>query len=371
MAEQSNAGRNILLTGVALGIIAIGLGAYSLVSFKAEQPLITVTSKPAKAEALAAEAVAVKEALTSSHAVVDVAPKGVEINGKPRFAPIFFAPELWQVAFDAQKKNVVMDVYDPTAPCIHEEVPNSWFIKNGIAEALGRADGLDMDSDADGFSNREEYLAKTNPSDAASLPPLVQPNKPPKLEVVKVEKANAVITVDSTLAYEEKPTEAGIKIFARVGDQQPILKASVKPGDSFGLGGKTDPKRFTVVGFEKATYTDSSGNAQQEMSLRVKDNVTIAGEKEFVVRPGRPRTDSKDRGTPNAKGRAISDTTVTLRVTAGPAAGKNFQVPLKGSFEVPGSAGITCVLESVDASGSVNILPQGAESPVNVPKATK
>lgn len=373
MADQSNAGKHILITGVALGVVAIGLGIYSMVSLKPEQPLTDVSAKSAKADALAAEAVAVKEALLGNHDVVDIAPQGAEINGKPRFTPIFFAPELWQVAYDDKKKNVIMDVYDPTAPCIHKDVPNAWFIKNGIAEALGRSDGLEMDSDNDGFSNYEEYLARTNPADASSLPPLVQANKTPKLEVVKVEKASAVITVDSSLAVEATPpADAGIKIFARVGDTQPIHKATVKPGDPFGLAPGDKSERFTVIGFVKADFANSAGDMESEMCMKVRDNATVAGEKEFVIRPGRPRAGGKDQGTPNAKGRVINDTTVTLRVTAGPAAGKpegTFKVPEKGSFTVPGSKGITCKLESVDAAGTVNVLPKGAESPVNVPKA--
>ena len=81
-------------------------------------------------------------------------------------------------------------------------------------------------------------------------------------------------------------------------------------------------------------------------------------------------------GSPNEKGRRISDTTVFLRVTAGSACGKpegNIRTQLYGSFLIPGGKSdgseLRATLESVDASGSVNILLDGAESPINVPKA--
>lgn len=339
---------------------------------KAEQPKTVIEGRSAKTDTLTASAASVREALSRSHTIVDVAPEGAEIKGSPRFTPLFFSPELWQVSLDDQQKNVIIDIYDPSAPPLHEQVPNVWFIQNDIADALGRSDGLDIDSDNDGFSNLEEYLANTHPADASSMPPLVQANKAPKLEAVKVEKSYAVLTVDSNLAYEEKPTEAVVRIFAKVGDQTPLRKIVVHSGDSFDLNDKSTEGRFTVVGFEKVNYTDSVGNPQPEMALKVRDNITLAGEKEFTIRPGRPRPDSKDAGTPNAKGHLISDTTVTLRVTAGSAAGKpegTFRVPLKGTFKVPGAPNITCVLESVDAAGSVNVRPEGAESPVSVPKA--
>lgn len=372
MADQSNAGRNALIVGVVLGLAGAGLGVYTMMENKVERTVAAITSDT-RADSLAAEAEQLLAEKERNRTIVDVAPEGAQVNGKPRFTPLFFSPELWEVSLDDQKKNTVIDIYDPTAENLHGQVPNTWFISNGIADALGRADGLELDSDGDGFTNREEFAARTSPSDPTSLPPLVKAGAPPKLEVVRVENANATITVDSMLAYDANPTEAGIRVYARVADSQPIVKCSVKPGGTFGLGGKSNPKRFTVLGFEKASFTDGAGNTNQESVLRVRDNVTVSGEKEFIIRAGRPRPKDKDQGTPNAKGRTIRDTTVTLRVTAGPMAGKpegTFQVPYKGTFKVPGSD-ISCVLESVDDAGTVNVLPEGAESPVQVPKAAK
>lgn len=372
MADQSNSGRNALIIGVLLGLAGAGLGVYTMMTDKVEKAVALVTSE-SRADSLTAEAEQARADKERDRTLVDVAPEGALVNGKPRFTPLFFSPELWEVSLDEQKKNTVIDIYDPTAENLHGQVPNTWFIANGIADALGRADGLDIDSDGDGFTNREEFAARTNPSDPTSLPPLVKAGATPKLEVVRVENANAIITVDSMLAYEANPTEAGIRVYAHISDAQPLVKCSVKPGSTFGLGGKSDPKRFTVLGFEKATFTDGAGNANEESVLRVRDNVTVSGEKEFTIRAGRPRPKDKDHGTPNAKGRAIRDTTATLRVTAGPMAGKpegTFQVPLKGTFKAPGSD-VSCVLESVDEAGSVNILPEGAESPVQAPKAAK
>ena len=73
----------------------------------------------------------------------------------------------------------------------------------------------------------------------------------------------------------------------------------------------------------------------------------------------------------------ITDTTITMRVTAGSAHGKpegKFGVQMNASFAIPGGKAdgseLRATLESKDASGAVNIRLDGAESPVNVPKAS-
>ena len=381
MADQSNPGRNALIVGIVLGLAAGGLGAYTMVSNKVTVPATDLDAAGTKAAALTAHAEQAKSDKERSRKIVDVAPEGAVVNNKPRFTPIFFSPELWQVSIDSKKMTTVIDIYDPKAESLHNGVPNAWFISNNIADALGRADGLTLDSDGDGFSNLEEFSAETSPSDPNSLPPLIEAGKPNhKLEVVSTSEDKAVIEVESMLAYEANPTETSITIHAdRSGSKRIGKKIKVKPGDSFGLGGpKSDPKRFTVVGFEKMSYTDSVGNKAEESALRVRDNQTLTGEKEFIIRPGltrvRPGAKNNDIGTPNVKGRDINDASATLRVTAGPKAGKpegTFTVMLKDSFKVPGDEKISCTLESIDAQGTVNVRPEGAESPVIVPKAAK
>lgn len=366
MSEQTNFGKGALITGIVLGVAVGGFGAYTLSSNTVERPQTALNGDGAKAAAaltqVAEQAVAERK---KNHAISDVAPEGAEVNGKPRYTPIFFSPELWQVTLDADKKNTVIDIYDPTAPNIHADVPNHWFITNGIADALGVSDGLAQDSDADGFSNREEFDAGTHPNDAASLPALVQAGKAPKLEVVEVAEASAVIGVDSALAYDAQPTVVGIRIFAKPGDPRPLYRFNdLKVGDSFGLTDKESDKRFTIVAFQKEDYA-----GLEESVVLVRDNVTAGAEKEFTIRSGTPtKVGARDFGTPSAKGRVIKDTTVKLRVTAGAKTGEEFSVQLSGTFKVPGTD-ISCKLESIDAAGSVNVLPEGVESPVNVPKA--
>lgn len=61
---------------------------------------------------------------------------------------------------------------DPmTGDPIHPPIPNLWWIQNRIDP--GFADSPKRDPDQDGFSNLEEFNAKTDPNDAKSIPSLI------------------------------------------------------------------------------------------------------------------------------------------------------------------------------------------------------
>lgn len=376
MAEKSNPGVKALVTGAILGLASAGFAGYTYMD-KAVAPETNINVSKG-GQSLTAEADKVKESLKRDRTVADAAPEGAKVNGQPRLAPLFFSTELWQITLDDQQKNTVVDIYDPASPSIHGDIPNTWFISNNIADALGRSDGKVLDSDSDGFTNEEEFAAKTCPSAATSYPDLVQPSgSAPKLEVVKVSVARATLVVDNMFGISTTtPTSANIRIFAKHTDMTPVWKGDVKPGDSFDLPGEKTG-RFTVVRFDKAEFPSFSGMSKENVVV-VRDNMTASPDKEFIIRAGsKTAAGTKDYGTPNEKGRRISDTTVTLRVTAGSAVGKpegEIRTQPYASFVIPGGKAdgseLKATLESIDGSGSVNIRLDGAESPVNVPKAS-
>lgn len=370
MADQSNPGRNALIIGAVLGIAAAGIGVYTMMSSKVTAPDTDVHYTKTDSS-LTAQAEKVQAELKSDRTITHAAPEGAFINGKPRLAPLFFSTELWQITSDAQQKNTIIDIYDPKAQNIHGDIPNTWFIANGIADALGRADGPSLDSDNDGFSNQEEFLSKTSPSDAKSYPALVRVNEVPKLEVVGISEASAVISVSGSLQYEANPTEAEIRIFKAEGELQPTFKKVVKPGQNFGL--KEGDNRFTFVKFSKVTRTDLGGNKTELPVIVVKDNETAdPALQQFEIVPGTPRI-AKAAKPDDVRGRQIKDKTITLRTTAGSQKGKTVKCQEKGTFAIPGGYSdgkpMNAKLESTDKAGSVNILVDGMESPVNVPKA--
>ena len=129
MAEQNNFGKTALITGIVLGVLAGGYGAYTMTGSKVDKPQTRLNAGDSKASAtLAQVADAVEADRKKQHTIVDVAPEGATVNGKPRYTPIFFSPELWQVTLHDKKEVAVVDIYDPASPSIHGDIPNSWFI---------------------------------------------------------------------------------------------------------------------------------------------------------------------------------------------------------------------------------------------------
>ncbi len=56
-------------------------------------------------------------------------------------------------------------------PPVHPPIPNTWWIENRLDP--GFADSPNRDPDADGFSNIEEFIAKTDPNNGKSIPALI------------------------------------------------------------------------------------------------------------------------------------------------------------------------------------------------------
>jgi hypothetical protein len=52
---------------------------------------------------------------------------------------------------------------------LHPPIPNAWFDENGLDLSNSRI--KELDADGDGFTNFEEFEAKTNPKDKTSTPP--------------------------------------------------------------------------------------------------------------------------------------------------------------------------------------------------------
>lgn len=127
-------------------------------------------------------------------------------------------------------------------------IPNSWIDDNGLD--ITRADIATIDTDGDGFTNTEEYEAKTNPRSSSSAPDMAS-----KLYVKDFKVTECSLKLNT---FDEKTGEIGIRqdkpvranaFDAKVGDDFPkdtktfkIVKAEKKP-----VANETEPKAFVTL----------------------------------------------------------------------------------------------------------------------------
>ncbi len=140
---------------------------------------------------------------------------------------------------------------------IHEGMPLEWWKKYGL-EDYKREDGPDLDADADGFTNREEFDGGTDPTDKASLPNYIT-----KLKVTG-EKADD---------YEMNWTKlnAAMGNFSFKYNNRRLYYGTLGVGGKFPEKSKNDPSligRFEIL--EKGQDADVAGE-QGEYYL-LKDN---------------------------------------------------------------------------------------------------
>ncbi len=372
MAENSNSKAKVTLltTGIVLGLVGIGLGTVELMGSKAEKPSFRASRLSGDDISELRRSLDEVEATNNLDAkLVDTAPLDVRSktgqNGAaPRLAPLFFAPQLWQI--NQGDRNIVVDIYDEASPTIHPGIPNLWFINNGLIADMGKAGAADMDNDGDGFTNREEYNGKTNPVGPDSYPSLISPEGIVKIEAVKVESLRASLVVEAMFSdptYETDKVGITVTKLTKRGEPTAVVeKKDYKVGDDVKV--LTEPKRYRIAGFGQKTYDTSYGSKETERVLLLTDYYDPkAGE--VTVRAGKPRANEHEQ---LRRGLDIKDTTVTFRITAGKQRGQEFKVRLGQSFRVPGCE-TDCVLREVnEQQDSVTLSIDGLESPVNVPR---
>lgn len=88
-----------------------------------------------------------------------------EVNGRP--LDLFTGVPLF-----VDKDNLKKPVDLPTSEDRHPPIPNTWWLEYRIDPSF--ADSPNRDEDGDGFTNLEEFNAKTNPADERSHPNLIQ-----------------------------------------------------------------------------------------------------------------------------------------------------------------------------------------------------
>jgi len=166
-----------------------------------------------------------------------------------RLVDLFTGVQLF-IARDQPGKAV--DLYK--SPPIHSPIPNLWWIQNGLDP--GFADSPSRDADDDGFTNLEEFLAKTDPKDLKSHPPLIN-----KLKYEKDESLNWYVRPGfpdgDSFTFNYGDTQAG--------RNRTKTGVTVKPGELFFADGVMK-ERFKYLGMDKRMEMNPSTHTQMEVT---------------------------------------------------------------------------------------------------------
>jgi hypothetical protein len=143
---------------------------------------------------------------------------------------------------------------------LHPPIPNSWWFENRIDP--GFAESPSQDPDADGFSNLEEFTAKTDPNNKNSIPPLIA-----KLMFVK----------DESLAWVIRPGYGSEGKFPFSYEDTKGRKNKVSAAEMIAPGGLffAEPpmeSRFKLLGSEIRKEYSQKTKAEMEVTIvRIED----------------------------------------------------------------------------------------------------
>ncbi|MEM9079292.1 MAG: Amuc_1099 family pilus-like system protein [Verrucomicrobiota bacterium] len=150
----------LLGVGAVIAVAMIVLGVMGLGSVEEDFTAANERNYPAEAIAGATTVEAAGETLRAPVALLDKKTiKGREVG-------MFIGVPL----FVEKGKDDVVDLANTDTPAVHAPIPNLWWLEQGIDP--GFANSPQRDEDQDGFSNLEEWEAKTDPTDLESFPSL-------------------------------------------------------------------------------------------------------------------------------------------------------------------------------------------------------
>ncbi len=147
-----------------------------------------------------------------------------------------------------------------TGEPVHPPIPNTWWIENRLDP--GFADSPDRDPDGDGFTNREEFDAKTDPNSAKSHPPLI---------------AKLMFAKDESLVWVVRPGYGSEGKFpfnfedGKGGKNRITAAEMIGPGEIF-FNKEPMKGRFKLLGSENRKELNPRTNIEMDVTIvRIED----------------------------------------------------------------------------------------------------
>lgn len=153
-----------------------------------------------------------------------------------------------------------IDLLEKGGEAVHPPIPNTWWIENRLDPGFG--DSPSRDPDGDGFSNLEEFLSKTDPNSAKSVPSLIA-----KLMYVKDESLTWVLRpsygAEGSFPFNYQDSKGGVN---KTGAADMIA-----PGGLFFTKGVM-MNRFKLLGSEVRKEMNLKIHIEKEVTiLRIED----------------------------------------------------------------------------------------------------
>ena len=212
-----------------------------------------------------------------------------------------------------------VDLLDEPSTPVHPGIPNLWWLENRLDP--GFADSPNRDPDADGFTNREEFDAKTDPNQSKSIPELIA-----KLMYVK----------DDSVVWVIRPgfETGGRFAFSYEDNKRQINKLPtgelVGPNELF-FAKEPMAQRFKLLGHEVRMEMNKATKIETEVTIvRIEDQ--RPNKKGAIYEIPAPLTDAKKAQ------QAKVDWTAVLSLEALGLNGKEFKVEENTTFALPPTA---------------------------------
>ena len=235
MSEKQNYDKILLASGIVLGLGVAVYGTVTLLGLNDKYKFTTqVSEKAIEPPPGIKKAAEVNQELSASHELKPIAQETQQYVG-------FVAPNLWIKEGGMEPFDII------SGPPIHGNIPNKWFLDNGLENEFVYSDVLTRDPDNDGFTVQEEYEAKTHPNDPNSHPPLVN-----KLFVDEIKQFGFY------LAFTQSDgNDFTFKGMNRA--RQELWRNIVQPNGKFGTRKNTkDEPRFELVSVASKEFKNPS-----------------------------------------------------------------------------------------------------------------
>jgi hypothetical protein len=216
---------------------------------------------------------------------------------------------------------------------VHPPIPNRWWLDNNVD--ITYSDSPSRDDDGDGYSNLEEFEAKTNPKDAQSFPSLIK-----KLVYHKDYSAKWYVKFGLESEGRWSPAFLGASADGKALKNRVAATEMLNVGDIFFKEGDF-AGRFKFTGFtEKDVVSARTGLSQKVKVAQFEDLKSNKKGTKYESQSGLPEAE--------IDANAYYDRTAILELKASGQEGKEFKVEEGTKFALPpGAPEKTYLLKSV------------------------